>query len=370
VARILVLSKRQYMNKDIIDDRFGRFREIPLALARNGHVVRGLCLSYARRAEGWIADGPVRWRSINAGRWKIVGLLKFMVESLKQARKSDVIWACSDSFYGVIGCWAGGLRGVPVIFDIYDNFGAFLVARLPIAKQLYHWAIRRSAAVTCLSEAFAGYLQERFHRSVRTFPIEFAVRTELFHPMDKRACRRDLNLPEDALLVGTAGLLSPARDVHLLVEAFERLKFRYPNLHLALAGPLTADFTLPVEPRLHYLGQLPFETVPLFNNALDVAVVCYADDAFGRYCFPQKTREFMACDRPVIAAGVGSLKSLFKDHPQWLYAPGSAASLADVLERRLADSTTGYPPPPTWTDLTAKIEAVITELRTANAPRR
>ena len=361
--RILVLTKRQYMSKDLLDDRFGRFREIPLALARKGHFVRGLCLSYARRNQGWIEDGPVGWNSINASRLKVTGLVKFMIESLKMAKIFDIIWACSDSFYGVIGCWVGRLYGIPVIFDIYDNFGEFFVAKMPIAKQLYHWAIRRSDAVTCLSEAFGGYLEKRFHRTDLVFPIEFAVRTDLFHPIDKHSCRQTLGLPIDALLVGTAGELTPTREVHLLIEAFLRLKYRHPLLHLALAGPLAAGLTLPNDPRLHYLGELPFEQVPVFNNSLDVAVVCYADDAFGKYCFPQKTREFMACNRPVIASKVGSLKKLFQDHPQWLYDPGCAESLTDVLEHRFTDLSTGYPPPPTWADLAEKIENIMMGLQ-------
>jgi hypothetical protein len=52
MMRILVLSKRQYMNKDLIDDRYGRFRELPLALAGLGHKVTGICLSYQTCDEG------------------------------------------------------------------------------------------------------------------------------------------------------------------------------------------------------------------------------------------------------------------------------------------------------------------------------
>ena len=42
------------MNKDLIDDRYGRFREIPLALAQMGHQVKGICLSYQPKNEGKI----------------------------------------------------------------------------------------------------------------------------------------------------------------------------------------------------------------------------------------------------------------------------------------------------------------------------
>jgi hypothetical protein len=52
--KILVLNKRQYMGKDLLDDRFGRFWELPLELARLGHEVRGLALSYRRRPGGYV----------------------------------------------------------------------------------------------------------------------------------------------------------------------------------------------------------------------------------------------------------------------------------------------------------------------------
>ena len=38
--KILVLSKRQYMGKDLLEDRFGRFWELPLELAQLGHDVQ------------------------------------------------------------------------------------------------------------------------------------------------------------------------------------------------------------------------------------------------------------------------------------------------------------------------------------------
>ena len=58
--RILVLSKRQYMSKDLIDDRYGRFRELPLAMAAQGAAVRGFCLSYRKRGPGEIEDSDGR----------------------------------------------------------------------------------------------------------------------------------------------------------------------------------------------------------------------------------------------------------------------------------------------------------------------
>ena len=358
---ILVLTKRQYMYKDLIDDRFGRFREIPLALAQMGHQVKGLCLSYQDKNEGLINDGPVSWKSINAGSLKATGLIRFIKTAGRYAGESDVIWACSDSFYGVIGCVLGRIYKVPVVFDIYDNFGEFFVARLPLAKQLYHWALRRSDAITCLSRPFAEFILDHHAPNQRIYPVEFAVRTDLFKPLDKLRCREMFNLPSNARIIGTAGALYKIREVDLLLEAFEKLKEQNSDLHLALAGP--RDIQIPADTRIHDFGILPFEKVPNLINALDVAVVCYADDDFGKYCFPQKTREFMACNIPVIAANVGSLKEIFKDHPQWLYEPGNTVSLIETLARRLVEKKTDYDISPVWKDLAVEVEKIMRNLK-------
>ena len=69
--RILVLTKRQYMGKDLLDDRFGRFWELPLELARRGHEIRGISLSYRKKSEGSstpsldAGTGNITWHSVN-----------------------------------------------------------------------------------------------------------------------------------------------------------------------------------------------------------------------------------------------------------------------------------------------------------------
>ncbi len=70
------------MHKDLIDDRFGRFREIPLSLSQMDHEVTGLCLSYPRRNTGWIKDELVLWKSINASVLKFPGVIQFMFAAL------------------------------------------------------------------------------------------------------------------------------------------------------------------------------------------------------------------------------------------------------------------------------------------------
>lgn len=356
--RVLVLTKRQYTNKDLIDDRFGRLREIPLELARRGHSVHGLCLSYRERRSGIIQDERVLWESINAGPIFVGGLIRFIVRAAKLVSKADVIWACSESLYGVIACFLGRLMNVPVVFDLYDNFEFFLSGKLPGLRQLYHWAVKRCDAVTCVSVPLSRLIRSS-HRTQDVYILENGVRPDLFVPLDKKHCRSLLGLPQEFRLIGTAGALDRNRGVHHLMEAFQKLRRENPVIHLALAGPRDPRVPIPDDPAIHYLGNLDLERVPAFFNALDVAIICNLPNSFGLYCFPQKAREIMACNVPLVAARVGSMQEILEEHPEWLYEPSSSESLARVLEDRLMNRNTGYGKPPTWADMAGQLEMIM-----------
>ena len=86
--RIVVLTKRQYTNKDVIDDRYGRLWEIPLALAEQGNDVICICLSYKKKEQGiHVTRGKngqsICWHSVNAGPFFVFGLIKFLFISAK-----------------------------------------------------------------------------------------------------------------------------------------------------------------------------------------------------------------------------------------------------------------------------------------------
>ena len=359
MLKILVLTKRQYTNKDLLDDRYGRLRELPYQMGLRGHNVYGLCLSYCKKEEGVITDGEVRWESINASISKLPGLLRFIKRAEQIAQRADVIWACSDSFYAIIGYCLSLKYRIPVVCDLYDNFEYFLMARLPIIKQLYRLAVRRCDAVTCVSNPLAK-LVHSYGRSDYVFVLENAVREDLFVPANKEMCRKTLVLPRDIRIVGTAGALGYERGTQALLQAFQLLKQKHLDLHLVLAGP--RNIRIPFDNRVHDLGILPLEKVPILLNALDITIICNQENEFGRYCFPQKAREIMACDIPLIAARVGSMAELLKDHSEWLFNPDDASNMARVLENRLEDRRTGYKKVLSWSDVAAELEKIFINL--------
>ncbi len=204
--RILFLTKRQYTSKDLIDDRFGRLREIPLSMAAAGHKIEGICLSYKNKPDGVIIDsgnqGYVTWHSINAGFFKLPGLIHYILKTRNVIRnfRPEVIVAASDSIYGILGAGFGKLFRLPCVFDLYDNFESFAAIRIPGVLPLYRRAINHSAGITCVSDPLADYIMRRYRPSGTVITLENGLSNDIFYPRDKVMCRRDLGLPRNAKL--------------------------------------------------------------------------------------------------------------------------------------------------------------------------
>lgn len=361
-ASVLVISKRQYMGRDLLDDRYGRFWELPAALQRLGHEVHGLSLSYRPRKEGPISDAAVPWTSLNARRLLSGGHCSYWreLDRIRDCARPEVIWACSDTPHAVLGSLASKRLGSKLVVDLYDNFESYPLARLPGSNWMLRRAVSSAHGVTCVSEPLREYVRNGYRYQGPLQIIENAIPEGVFYHRDRRDCRTALGLPQGARLIGTVGALSSGRGTQYLLQAFARLAEKRDDIHLVLAGAIDRSMDVPRhEPRVHYLGLLDPSLVPTVISALDIAVVCNRDSPFGRYCFPQKLYEALACGVPVTVARVGAMASLLREFPGNLYEPDDVASLAASLDRLLSNPVSPAIEIPTWPMLAARLSNLL-----------
>ncbi|MBK6659122.1 MAG: glycosyltransferase family 4 protein [Proteobacteria bacterium] len=374
--RILCLFKRRYMRKDVIVDRYARLYELPRQLALRGHEVLGLCLNYRGRAAAFTSvdaqgAGRLRWQSCDLGATLLPGLLDYrrLVHEAIAAFRPDILLGGSDSLHVAMTAHFARAARLPYALDLFDNYESFGLARLPGLTRAYHHALRHADAVTCVSEPLRAMIAARHAPPERVSTLESTINHELFHPRDRAASRARLGLPANARLVGTAGALDASRGIATLYRAYERLSAAHPDLHLVLAGPRAGATPLPDAPRVIHLGELPHERIPELFSALDVAVICMRDTAFGRYAFPQKAYEIIACRTPVVAARVGALATLLSGQAHSLYEVDDIDSLQRCLAAQLAAPSPCDMPVPDWAAQAAHLEAVL-EQACAGAPAR
>ncbi|MCI5223962.1 MAG: Do family serine endopeptidase [Candidatus Electrothrix sp. AR4] len=174
---------------------------------------------------------------------------------------------------------------------------------------------------------------------------------------------KKFGLPVNAKLIGTAGSLGSSRGIEVLFKAANNLTAEDPSIHLIVAGQLESGMVLPKGANIHYLGKLDYNQVPILFNALNVGIICNRESSFGRYCFPQKAYEMMACGLPVVAADVGAMSEIFVEHPEHLYTLGNHHALAQAIRKQLACSAT-LPCIEilTWADLAKELEIFLLDI--------
>jgi glycosyltransferase involved in cell wall biosynthesis len=365
--KVLFLTKRHYMSKDLLRDHYGRFFELPKSLAAGGASVTVSCLSYYDDHETnglKLNEVGVEWRSHYIGHNPVSGIYRYyrkLCRAVDQI-KPQVIVGASDSIHTIIAAKLARKFKLPCCVDLYDNFESYGQMKLPGLKRSYRAALANAEAVTVVSAPLYEYIMDTCHPSGRVEILENAVPDGLFLPGDKAAARKELGLPETGRLLGTAGSLYRSRDIGSLYRAFLQLALRNDDLRLVLAGGVDRKLSVPAHDHIIYLGDLDYGRVPILYNALDLGIICNRDDSFGRYCFPQKLNEMMACRLPVVAAGVGVALDLFRDQAGCLYQPGNVADLERAIELQLRVRQTLDRPVPSWPTQGARLLHIINEL--------
>ena len=370
--RVLFITKQQYMAKDLLADRFGRFYEIPRLLGQLGHDLHGVCLRYWPGKAGGKISGSndfVKWTSFALGRDLPLGFVRHYVRLIRIARRidPDIVVGAADCFHIIMAACLGTQLRIPFVVDLYDNFEAYRATQLPGLKHWYRFAVSKAAAVSVVSDTLLAKVQAEYRPAGIVRTVTNAVAPEFFYAGDKSAARRNLGLPGNGILIGTAGALTRSRDIATLYRAFERVKSIDPRIRLVLAGPTDRSMTARVRGKAIYLGDLPHERVGELFRALDVGIVCNRDDPFGRYCFPQKLFEMLACKLPVVAADVGAAHNLLRGSRSCLYPPTSDVSLADAILLQLGAACLPGLAIPTWRDRGLEFAALLEEAISASA---
>lgn len=153
------------------------------------------------------------------------------------------------------------------------------------------------------------------------------------------ALRRQLGIPEGATVLLFLGRLTRDKGIPELVTAFSRLKKRFPDLRLLLAGCLEAGDPLPaktrrqmaMDPNIIFIGAV--QDTPCYYAAADIVVL-----PSHREGLPTVVLEAQAAGKAVVGANATGIVDVVKDGETGLLFPiGNVAALAATIERLVTD---------------------------------
>ncbi len=191
-------------------------------------------------------------------------------------------------------------------------------------QPLTKWLISRMDRVIATSSKSAAFLD------VENTVILHGIDTQLFRPAeDKAAIRRDLRLPESAVLVGCFGRVRHQKGNDLFVEAMIRLLPERPDVVAVMMGGVTEENrayaarlsekvrAAGLQNRILFLPEEKNWDISPWFRALDLYIAPQRWEGFGL-----TPLEAMACGVPVVTTRAGAFEDIVVD--------GKTGSLVDI----------------------------------------
>jgi glycosyltransferase involved in cell wall biosynthesis len=201
--------------------------------------------------------------------------------------------------------------------------------------------------LTRITDTFIAVAQAHgeFLRSFEKFPadkvrvIRNGIDCERFRPSvaARDQIRQELGLAKDTLLVGIVAALRSEKNHGLFVRMAADVRNRHPDAHWVIVGDgpqrKSIEFLvneLRMQDRIHFLGTR--HDIPQIVASLDLFTLCSLNEAS-----PVSVLESLACEIPVVATDVGSLReSIIHGETGLLVPPSDLRFLSAAVEQLLS----------------------------------
>ena len=152
--------------------------------------------------------------------------------------------------------------------------------RAVLTDGFYRWVLPKADLVAVISDELRRTLADRYRiPQERSWVIPCGTNLEHFTPLSAPLARRQIGLEPDRPTVGFAGTFFDYQGVQTLIEAAPSILSRFPRVLFLLVGDgeMRQDWEAMVRVKkldssFCFTGQMSYRDVPLYINAMDVAV--------------------------------------------------------------------------------------------------
>jgi glycosyltransferase involved in cell wall biosynthesis len=262
-----------------------------------------------------------------------------LIHTLKRVKPGLVLTkGLSSHFYGGL---AARHLGIPCVWHVQD----FISERfLGIYRSVFGAASRWLPDYIIVDGAA---ISRQLPRSIqdRISIIHNGVDTNVFRPgLDGAGIRRELGIPDDAIVIGHVARMTPWKGQHYLLEAFAPIAATMPNVHLLFVGApvfdsdryqrelLSLTSKLGLDDRVKFAGYR--HDMPQVLAAMDV----FAFTSVEKDTSPLALLSAMSSGLPIVAFDIEGVRELMKTDDEFLLVPaGQVAALAQSLSQILVD---------------------------------
>lgn len=216
--------------------------------------------------------------------------------------------------------------------------------RAALTGAFYRWILPKADLVSVISDELRGTLIDRYRvRPARSWVVPCGADLQHFTPLPPPMARGQIGLEPDRPTVGFAGTFFGYQGVETVIEAAPSILSRFPRALFLLVGDgeMRQNWEVLVHAKglgssFHFTGQVPYRDVPLYINAMDVALVPMI--ARRGPVSPLKLFDYWACGRPVVASDLPDVAPLIRESQGAIpVPPEDPHALARAVSELLGD---------------------------------
>jgi phosphatidylinositol alpha-1,6-mannosyltransferase len=219
---------------------------------------------------------------------------------------------------------------LPAMQGAYDSFRTRMIGE---AKKLFP-----------VSRFTAGLLRDLGADPKRMIQVPNGTDPERFCPMDASALKTAHGLQGRSIIL-SVGRVAPRKGFDTVIQALPQICAKVPDAVYVIVGDgpdsarLSALVTsLGLEDRVHRIGKVPWEDVPLWHNVADVFVTPSRSSPPSVEGFGIVFLEANACGKPVIGARTGGIPdAVIEGETGLLVEPDAPEALAEAILQLLVD---------------------------------
>jgi glycosyltransferase involved in cell wall biosynthesis len=230
-----------------------------------------------------------RWVNRKALRWSLLRTCR------RLGFRNPITWVFIPASAEV----AGTLNERMLVYHCVDEYSEFTGTDKTALLNLERHLIEKSDCVIVCSDRL---LQNKRKYNDKTFLVTHGVDVEHF----RKACDPDTAIPAEMKhirkpIVGFFGLIADWVDLGLVRFLAESR----PDWSFVLLGKVTTDAKI-VEhvSNVHLLGSRPYQQLPGYAKAFDVAILPFAINELTLNSNPLKLREYLAAGLPVVSTAI------------------------------------------------------------------
>ena len=238
------------------------------------------------------------------------------VRALIKKYNPDIVYAHSSKAGAIARVADIGLKN----YCVYNPHGWAFNIRCSAKKKTMYTAIEKVAApfcdkILCISDAEKqSALKKRICKEDKLQVIFNGVDIETYESSEHGKVKRaDLNIPEDAFVVGMVGRISPQKAPDIFVKMAKIVRDKIPNAHFIIVGNGNQEAEVRkyaedngFSDRLHITGWV--DDSMSYVELFDIACLLSRWEGFG-LALP----EYMMAGKPIVASKVDAIPNIIRD---------------------------------------------------------